>query len=393
MSNLTNNGYTPKVFEDVYNDILNIFKNIFGDNFNSNPASVNGLFIQELANIGISNEDTKTEIYSGIYNPNLAQGVFLDSLCALLGLQRKSATQSQVNCQLVGLPQTVIPSNIQAISTNGDVFILSESVTLDSNGYATGLFFSQNYGPINCDANTITTIATSVGGLYTINNVDTGILGTNIQNDTELRNARTNLLSLQSSGSIGSIKSYISTQEDVINVYAQENSTNEPITIGGVTIPGHNIYVAVLGGTDETIAKALFYKKAPGIPMTGNTSGTYIDQSTGTEFNYTFQRPVETPITIEINTYNSPNNPSNIEETVINEIYNNFYGLSQYSNLPRIGIYDTINISRFFYSLYSAGITLIQSITINKTLQELQLSADKIATLSKEDITVNFLNS
>lgn len=116
---------------EILSQVSSEYQNTFGqdlvvpDSTNIEGASTpQGLLIvsETLARIAVA--DNNAAVANQI-NPNLAGGIFLDSILALTGLQRTPATPSSVLCTLTGIAGTSIPAGSQAATVaDGSLFNL-----------------------------------------------------------------------------------------------------------------------------------------------------------------------------------------------------------------------------------------------------------------------------
>lgn len=162
-------------------------------------------------------------------NPNIAGGVFLDAILALTGVQRTPATQTTVSAvTLTGVAGTVIPQGTQAKTAAGDVFATQSSVTLDISGNATVNFASVVYGAIPCAAHALNVIVTNILGWETIDNANSGVLGTTTESDQAARALRQNTLGFQGVALGVAITSSLYATENVKSLQYLENYNSSP---------------------------------------------------------------------------------------------------------------------------------------------------------------------
>ena len=389
-------GYTPLSFQEVKDLIDAIFIEVFGPTVNLNPTSINGLFIQQLTNLGVDNETTKSVIYGDLYNPNVTQSIWLEAICALMDINRKSATHSSATCVFTGSAGTVIPKNSIVANSNNDKFNVSENITLNISGTASAIVIAQELGPISVNNNTIVNIITPISGWDSVNNPTIGTIGTVIQSDNSLRLERTGLLAKQSASSIGSIYAKVYDVQDVTDVMIQENNTGAPKVIGGVTLKPYSIYLAVIGGINNNIGEAIYIKKSPGIDMNGNTTGIHTDKMYNYDFFYRFQRPIDTPLKVLITIGSSPTYPPDIVDKIKKSVVSNFNG--EFKDIPRVKIGQIINVSRFYPSILALGVYLIENVTIGLASGgtqsfQIQLDIDKIASLIESNVIVTVVEN
>lgn len=356
---MTTVGFVPYTGAAELAQIQQVFTNVFGSGVNLNPTSVNGVLIQQLTNMGISSENVQSSLYASVYNPNVAQYPFLDSICAWNNITRKSATQSVVICQITGLSGTIIPVNSQVISTNGDLFYNQVAITIAS-GVATGIFYSVVAAPIPCNSGTLTGIVQQIPGWDTITNADNGTVGTVQQTDTSLRYTRKYSLAQNSTGTYDSIVSACYQTPDISNFYLATNNTPSPAIISGVTVPGYGIYLSIFGGNDQEIAAILYNKLSGGTAMGGSTNYTYVDPShPWVSFNASWEAAIGTPIEVDISILNSASYPVNIVQLIQAAVVANFYGEDNVNTPVQMGV--TMYAIRFIPTLINLGITQITS--------------------------------
>lgn len=389
---MTPTGYVPYTAAEMLQEIQQVFIDVLGSDVNLDPTLPIGQLIQELTNDALEVQEVQVLLYNGLYNPNKAPNVWLDAICAWLDLRRKPATRSEVTCQITGLSGTIIPINSQILNTNGDVFYNSEVITIGVGGTATGIFLSQSYGPVSCDAGTLTRIVQQVSGWDTVNNSGNGILGTLKQTDTSLRNTRKNALALNASGSYPAIISACAANESITSFLLEENYSSATVTKRGVLLQPHAIYLSIYGTiTDGEVAAILSQKMSNGCGMQGNTTVTYIDPNySWVEIDYIFQRAVDAPVQINITAADSSSYPDDIEDQIKAAVVANFNG--EVEGIPAIGIGDTIYATRFYQPVTSTGVYAISSITVGEVggpyTASLTLGMDKMPTITEDDVVV-----
>lgn len=390
----TNVGYETLTAEEILLEIQQIFINVFGSNFNLLPSSINGQFIQELTNLAIEVEAAKALLYSGLYNPDVAYGIWLESICEWLNIERNPAIPSRVQCVCNGLSGTVIPANSQVLNTNGNIFYNTEAITIPSAGTITAEFRSQLTGAIPCSASTVNRIVQQLAGWDSINNPTDGVLGEDAQTDTSLRYTRTQTLALNSSGSVNSVISACNNNANIIDFYIIENTTNGQIVRNGVTVPAKSVYLSVYGGSDDEVSGILYNKLSAGCGMAGNTTYIYTDPVyTWNTFEAKFQRAVQTNIQMQIDIVNSPSYPADIVDQVKAAMINNYIG--NVAGIPPVKMGDTVYASRFYPSLSSLGILQTTGLFISPVGDPLNtfytLSVDKVGILLADNIAVNLV--
>ncbi len=364
------NVWIPNTADEELSIFQQVFITTFGLNVNLVPSSLNGVFIQELTDFGVQNENTVTLVTSGIYNPNYASGKYLQDICAWNDIVIKEATQSIVTCQVTGLPLITIPANKQVISIYGDIFYAEADIVLDGSGNGSGDFLSVNTGAINCDMNAINRILQPVSGWDTVNNSANGTPGSAIQTDSSLRFERQYNLGVNSTGSITAINSRLGTTQDIVDFIVINNSTDVPLVSRGVTVPVGGIYISVfaplLDSIPEIIGTIIAGTNSSGTQM--YTTGTNTKTYTYTDPDYFFTIPVTwdepnaCPIQVDISYVNDPLLPADIMDQIKDLIVSNFNNGS--TKFPPVNMRIT-----FYVAQLTSGIENLGVVILSQTIQ------------------------
>lgn len=251
-----------------------------------------GLIVAETtarANVLANNAAVANQI-----NPNYAGGIFLQALCRLTGLEPPSATPTSIaGVAVTGVSGTVIPA-LSLVSPTSDpdspVFQTTSPVTITG---GVGLVNLQAVvpGPIAAPSGAWV-IQSGVLGWETISNsAGVVVLGTDELSDAALRVLRNNTLALQGIGLPEAITSALNDTPGVQSLQFLENITNGTLTISGISLVAHSIWVCVEGGTDLDVAAALLNSKSLGANWNGGTSVNVTDPTTGQVYPVEFDRP------------------------------------------------------------------------------------------------------
>lgn len=270
-------------------------------------GQLNGIFESHLREVW----EVVAIAYNG-FNPDAAEDFTLDALAALTGTTRAPATPSRfggtrrialtLNANILVPGANGVPGAGTAFTVNGNPsvrFTLDTDVTSTTAGVYYGDATCTVTGPVNCNANTLTVIATPVAGLTAVNNPFDCELGTNEDTNQQLRQRREEDLRASGAGTLDSIKARIfeiklpDGTDPVINVTTFENQElfTDPVTGN----PGKSVEALVFDGIipacpNNTIAQVIWNSKPAGIQLVGNTSGTAVD-GTGDLQVVPFSRP------------------------------------------------------------------------------------------------------
>jgi hypothetical protein len=265
---ITATGVVVADTSDIQTQVQNEWRTAFGQDLSVDDSTPQGVMINAETTtrraVALANAKLANQI-----NPNNAGGVFLDALCALMGLTRAKATATVVqNVTLTGVLNTPIQAGTRAsIGPGGTVFALQTSVVLANDGSGGGIalatFVCQTLGPVACGDGALNTPVDVVLGWETITNNQEGtppsvtVLGTNQQSDSSLRALRNNTLALQ----------------------------------GISTLKPHSVWACVDGGLQLDIATSLLENKTDGAGWNGAVTQPVVEPASGQTYQVQFDRP------------------------------------------------------------------------------------------------------
>ena len=294
---------TSKVKEQVEQE----FKTALGEDLDTTESTPQGRLI-EAETVARKRTIENMALLANMFNPQQAYGIFLDSIASLFGIERVGATRTRVLCQLTGTANTVIPANSQAKDNNGNIYYCETSITLDSEGNGEGYFVCMVKGAIDCPVNSLTQIVTAVIGWDSINNDSSGVIGKNGESDLDLRN-RINISQYRGRALVQSVRSALYRIETLKSCYVKDNPNNtsqtivNPRTSAQLVLPPHSLYVCVLGGSDDDVAKAIFDTKSIGCAYASSNNETIvidIDNAVEEEYPIYFDRATAVSIEVKI---------------------------------------------------------------------------------------------
>lgn len=313
-------------------------------------------------------------VFSGIYNsfsPSFAIGDALSRNVAINGIERRAATYSTVDLNLVGTAGTVI-TNGKAQDSNGIKWSLPSPTTIGAGGTVTATATCDTIGDISAAIGAVTVIATPTRGWLTVTNSTAATEGVAVETDAELRvrQARSTMLAAQSV--VDSIESAIADVTGVTDFRVYENDTNATDADG---IPAHTISAVVDGGTTQDIVDAIGRSKPPGCGTDGTTSGTYTD-ARGNAKTIEFFRPTAAQISVDIDITALAGYTSAYEDDIKAAVA---------AAINALAIGDDVLITRLYAPATLAGTDA--GLTFNLTSLEIKKNAGSFAST---DITINF---
>lgn len=274
----------------------------FGSDLDVSADTPQGVMISAETTARASVIAANTQVANQI-NPNLAGGIFLEAICALMGLQRLGATFTQVSGVILGgVAGTVIPVGSQ-VSSQGNIFVSTASATIGSGGTVTVGFQAVESGPVLCPASTLTQIQpnSAVLGWNTVTNPTDGHPGAIEQSDAELWQARINQLGLQGLSGVASQIAALYAVPGVTSLQFQENASSVPVTLNGIAMAANSVWACVAGGTAALIGAALLSGKTCGAGWNGAQNIAVTEPASGQSYTVLYDVPTQIPLKAIIN--------------------------------------------------------------------------------------------
>ena len=383
----SNNGIEQPSASAIREELEQMFISIWGNQINLDASSKQGQLITSLTTIILEKNASIAKAVQS-FNPKTAENdsesgmYWQDAIGNIYGMERIGATYTTVLCNVSGRVGTVIPSSAQAISTNGDIFKITQSVTIPSSGQISVYFTAVESGAIPADAGSVDTIYTPVVGWDTVNNTSSGIIGSGIETREDFENRRVALLGKYSTNQVESIKAELLSVSGVVRCIVKENDTDNAVTLQNISLPAHSVYCVVEGGSLNDIGAAIRLRKSGGCSTSGSQS--YSD-SYGTIY---YEIPSYTPVSVVINATETDTTPADIVDTIKSLLVSDMSNDS--TNL--IGIGETLYAGRFYKVLSGLDVNLT-SITVGLVggaqSGSVSFNLNQVASLSAENITVN----
>ena len=211
------------------------------------------------------------------FDPLNAEGEALDSVSAITGTLRLPARRTIVQATCLLEPGMQANAGQMIAWLAGDAtrrFRNSFAVAVPGSGGA-GInvivqFEAENPGPVLCPATYLTLFTPgSVPGWIGINNLNDGVVGSNVESDSDLRLRRERELAKAGAGTQPAVLAAILS----LGVETCTVLFNDTDTINLVTgLLPHSIECIVVGGNAADIGRAILYSKGAGDGTNGNTA-------------------------------------------------------------------------------------------------------------------------
>ena len=335
---------------EIKTTFQNVFANAFGSNLSLDDATPQGVLIDDLTEQK-QLDNAQLLYFFNQLNPNTADGIFQDALASIYFLQRKIATHSVVNCVCTGAAGTILNgvssgNPAMAQSSNGDLFQCLSGGTIPASGSITLAFGAVESGPIPVSSNTVNRIYNVVSGWDTVNNTSAGVVGVAEESRANFAERIKNSLAINATGSLSSVYAHVFNCDGVTHVRVEENDTDNIVTKGGISLNPHSIYICQYGATDtDELAEAIYNSKSAGCDTNGPNTCSYLEPTTGVNYQYKYYTPTTVNIYIKVNT--TAVLSSATQQLVKQALLDNFNGVDS-SGETAITIGSSIYASRFY---------------------------------------------
>ena len=388
-----------EVREEIAQSWINAFKSDDTPDINTAPETPQGQII-DAETLAITQKDAELAFLANMFNPKTARGIWQDALAEIYFIKRKKAVNSRCYCVLTGLNGTVIEkgSKIQS-SADGTYWDLLETVTINDNSSVTALFECETEGAVIASPNTLNKIITTVAGWDTVNNIQSATVGSLEESQQAFEKRRYDSVALNSVGTTASVFSRVNQIDDVVGCYVVDNKTNVNKIIDDYLLKPHSIYVAVIGGSNQDIAEAIYRSLSAGCDYNGNTQITVVDPHTHAKEKVTFMRPTPQNVYIKVNVFDK-DLPDDYETLIKNAVITNFYGQDEQIEIAgeavtRAIMGQDIYASRFLPSILNKNISSLLSVQISLDNQSfsdyVHIKIDKEPYIDESNITVNLI--
>ena len=388
-----------EVREEIAQSWINAFKSDDTPDINTAPETPQGQII-DAETLAITQKDAELAFLANMFNPKTARGIWQDALAEIYFIKRKKAVNSRCYCVLTGLNGTLIEKGSKIQSSADDTYWdLLETVTINDNSSVTALFECESEGAVIASPNTLNKIITTVAGWDTVNNIQSATVGTLEESQQAFEKRRYDSVALNSVGTTASVFSRVNQIDDVVGCYVVDNKTNVNKIIDDYLLKPHSIYVAVIGGSNQDIAEAIYRSLSAGCDYNGNTQITVVDPHTHAKEKVTFMRPTQQNVYIKVNVFDK-DLPDDYENLIKNAVITNFYGQDEQIEIAgeavtRAIMGQDIYASRFLPSILNKNISSLLSVQIsldNQVFSDyVHIKIDKEPYIDESNITVNLI--
>ncbi len=349
-------GYIIPAERDVLTGVLADMDAAFGGNLNQALETPQGqLASSETAIIG-DKDDQFLAITQGV-DPAYATGRMQDGIARIYFIERLPARPTTTFLHCTGLTGAAVPTGALVTAPDGNRYSCTSGGSFAANGTVTLPFACTVTGPIACPASSGWSIYRTVTGWDSAISSTDGVIGADVETRAAFELRRQLSVAKNGRNTLSSLQGEVLQVANILDAYTTANATGSPVTLDGVTIPAHSVYVCVAGGSPADVAAAIWRKIPPGPDMAGNTTQTVIDTNSGYSPPYpsyliTFQTAVPTTFVFLVGIANTTLVPSNATTLIQNAIVAAFAGAD---GGPRARIGSDVYASRFYGPVAALG--------------------------------------
>lgn len=377
---LNEKGFKRLTYDEILTQLEDRARAQFGQDLNVGRLSVMGILLRVIAwFLGLTWQLAEAVYLSAFIST--AVGVNIDRLAKILGITRRQAAPAFGVATFTGLPNKFIELGTQIRGPREDdpIYQTIADLTLDGLGNGSVAIEALEAGTgSNVLANTLTELVEPDLDIYTVTNVEPIMSGVNTETDDELRSRYEDSLSTGGASTLEALKASILGVPGVQTVLIEENDTMTELN----GVPPKAFSALVYGGSDASVANAIYQVKPAGIRSYGTTEVTVTDSVGGAQV-IGFERAEVVPIFVNISLETNEFFPVDGLERVRTNIIKYVGGIDEdetvYSGL---GLGDDVIFTRIISAAHA--VQGIDDVTVQLGTQEDPIGTSNIAITNRQ---------
>ncbi len=382
---ITDAGFNRKRLIDIQEEIETALKAVFGDNIDLDPDTGFGQFVTIMSEALADQWESQEDVYNSQY-PSTSSNVSLSNVVMYNGLLRDDPEYSTITTvTLTGAVGTSIPAGSQAsVVSTGVVFETDAVAVIGGGGTVVVSMTAIEYGPFSAAIGTLSVIETPIYGWTGVNNTVAAVEGNYVETDAELKERRTESVSIQGQNFADAVYSQLLALDTVIAVLVIDNKTDAVDVYG---VPAHEFECIVQGGVPAEIAAVIWSNTPVGIMSHGDEEETIVDAQ-GNDQSVWYSEPEDIPIYFRVDITVDGDFPGTGSADIKDSIVE--YGEAAFS------IGDDVIYSQFFAPIHETpGILTVDlymdDITPPVAQGNVTIDLTQLGTYSTTNVTVNIL--
>jgi hypothetical protein len=357
-------GYIIPNEPDILTGVQADLNAAFGGNLNPALETPQGQVASTSTAIIGDRNDQFLALTRGV-DPAYSDGRMQDGIARIYFIERNPALPTTTFLTCTGLVGASIPVGALVTAQDGNFYAASVSGSFGPSGVITLPFACTVNGPIACPASSDWTIFRTIPGWDSAISETDGVIGNLVETRVAFEARRQASVAKNARNTLTSVQGAVLGVPNILDAYTTMNSTAAPVTLDGVVIPAHSLYVCVAGGDPQAVAEAIFSKIPPGPGMAGNTTQTVLDTQAGyvpplPSYLISFQTAVAQEFIFLVRIAASTAVPSDALQQIQAVIIAAFAGAD---GGPRARIGSTVYAGRFYCAVAALG-TWAQVISI-----------------------------
>lgn len=357
-------GYVLPNEQDILAGVIADLNAAFGGNMNPALETPQGQVASTSAAIIGDRNDQFLALTRGV-DPAYSDGRMQDGIARIYFIERNPALPTTTFIKCTGLTGVAIPVGALVTASDGNRYAATEGGSIGPDGTVTLPFACTVSGPIACPASIDWTIYRTITGWDSAISENDGVIGNLVETRAAFEARRQASVAKNARNTLAAVQGAVLGVANILDAYTTMNPTVAPVTLDGVTIPAHSLYVCVAGGDPQAVAEAIFSKVPPGPGMAGDTTQTVLDSQAGyvpplPSYQVSFQTAVAQEFIFLVSLASSAAVPSDALQQVQAVIIAAFAGAD---GGPRARIGSTVYAGRFYCAVASLG-TWAQVISI-----------------------------
>ena len=371
MARVTVHGVEPLSLPGYVARLNDVFRSALGSDLDLAPETPQGQLIGVLALVLAEQDEALAAVANGLSITH-ALGMQLDDLGSLLGIERRHQAQSTVAVTLTGTPDTLIPADSRARTTGGDVFALTAAYAIEAGGSVVATMRAIASGPVAAPAGTLTEIVDLIPGWTGVTNPSAAMVGHDTETDVMYRARFARETARNARSTVDAVIAAVLGVEGVTDVLARENATSAAVTVQGKSIEAHSIYLVVKGGADADVAAAIARSKTGGTATSGEVSVDVPHASGDFNVSIRFDRVVNIPVTLTIDTTIGDGFPGNGADELITRVID--WAAGRWRSGPGdfdtsgLGIGEPLDTNRLLSPIQSVPGHSVNSLTVQRKI-------------------------
>ena len=379
---IENNGIVFPLFLDIKKAMEQEGKIQFGDDFEINPETSLGQFLEVFIYM-LENQSKQLQLlYSQMWLHN-KNGAILSAFGSNFGIERIKGKYAYGNLNIEGVPGHIVTKGFQVRSKKGLLYQTVSNVLINNVGKAVvqikALDFGEEY---NASENEITEKATGDENVSRVYNSEIISGGTFLESDEELRERILNLSLSKGGSDINGIKSNLLKLSQVEDCDVLENSTeerNETLKLD----PGH-VRIIIKGLIDEEVAYTVLNTISPGVVTDGDVE-MRVTTDSNQERIIKFKKATKVEYAVRVRNIK---NISDYKKTTKEEIVENIIKEADKFRLGQYVNYEKIQAAVYKIAAQLEADVEIKKINGNWSKTDLAIQHDEYSFLSINNIEV-----